>query len=475
MTRSLDTMTHGTTTVAPPESAFEQAPLGTVPARSSGLVKITLLRKGLGCLLMIVALLFFLCRGYDDERTVLQLRDFKQPYSSARCLLKGCNPYSEAETEAAFVQAGGDNSDVRVFEPYSALYPPFSFAVLAPVAALPYPVAARVWMAFVAVSFSAAVVLTAELCLSFASVVSLVPLALMTATSTILLMLGQISGPVISLCIIGLWCLIRGRATWLAVVCLSLAAVLKPHDAALLILYLPFAGRTWRRAFVAIAVACVVVVAAGTYWCAHTPAAAHWLQDLQTNLRGNSSAGAVNDPHRGYFEAVNMANLQALLAPAFPAVAVYNRLALGITALLLAFWSVPAIRMVNSRAKHVLALGGLACITLLPIYHRQYDTRILLVLSASAAMLLLWRARTWGVAALLLVFVGYVLTAHQYLNRLTLGHHPAIAQASTLKTILLYRPLPLIELTLAIFFVAAFWAAYRASTRRGAEPLLVEI
>jgi hypothetical protein len=421
--------------------------------------------RALAWLVVLFAAAFFIVRGMHDEREVLKFRDFKQPYASARCLLKGCNPYSEIDTEKAFVQAGGVDTDAKVFEPYSALYPPFSFAVLTPIAALRYPVAEKVWLAIIAILFTTATVLVFDVCLSFGAIATAIPLSILLVTSTILLMLGQLSGPVIALSIIGLWCLLRSRLTWVAVLCLSLAAVLKPHDAALLILYLPFAGPRWSRAFLAIAGVCIVLVVAGVLWCGHAPASAHWLTDLLANLKGNSTAGAVNDPGRGFFEAVNIANIQALLAPVVPHVKLYNRLGYLIALILLGCWAVPAVRMPNSLAKHTLALGSMACITLLPIYHRQYDTRILLLLCPATAVLLAWRARSWGIPALVLTTLAYCVTAHQFLNFLTRGHHPAIAAASGLKTVLLYRPLPLTELILCLYFLSAFWAIYRASLR----------
>jgi hypothetical protein len=92
-------------------------------------------------LLALMGICVFISRGYHDEREALQFRDFKQPYSSARCVIVGCDPYSESATRAAFLAAGGHDTDAAVFAPYSALYPPFSLVVLTPVAGLEYPYA----------------------------------------------------------------------------------------------------------------------------------------------------------------------------------------------------------------------------------------------------------------------------------------------------------------------------------------------
>ena len=418
----------------------------------------TQLKSRLAFFLVVLSILVFAARGIHDEREVLKFRDFKQPYASARCLLKGCNPYSERDTAAAFTQADGVDDDDKVFQPYSALYPPFSLAMLAPVAALPYPVAEKVWLVATSLLFGIAVLLIAELCVPYGSLAVAVVLAMLTVSSTILLMLGQVSGPVIALIVIGLWCLLRQRFLWLAPICLTLAFVLKPHDAALLILYLPFAGPIWRRAFWQTTAATALIVVAGTLWCAHQPASAHWLQDLEANLKGNSTAGNVNDPGTGNYEAVNMANLQALLAPLLPAQKTYTVAAAAVSLLILAAWAWLALRTPQSLPKHLLAIASMSCILLLPVYHRQYDTRILLLLLPATAWLLLYRRRSWGIAALCLSGFGVIVTAHQFLGVLTRTHHPAILHASALRTVLMYRPLPFIELILACFFLAAFWA-----------------
>lgn len=419
---------------------------------------------------MAASILFLDLRGIHDEREVLRFRDFKQPYASARCLLEGCNPYSEDDTRRAFIAAGGVDNDQEVFQPFSALYPPFSFALLAPLAALPYHAAETAWLALIAVSFPCAVLCIAELTLGYAALGPLLALCLFTVSSTILLMLGQVSGPVIAFLVIGLYCLLRQRAVALGIALLTIAVVLKPHDAALPIGYLLFAGARLRRSFYAITAAALIAAAAGTLWCAHHPASAHWLADLRANLHGNSSSGNVNDPKRGSIEAVNMANLAPLFAVLTPDLPLAGAVAVLLSLGLLGWWAWTALRMENSLPKHLLALASMSAIMLLPIYHRQYDTRALLLLFPAAAVLLAWR-RSWGLPALAMLLLTTFLTAHQLLNKLTLTRHASIHSAGPWRTLAFYRPLPEIELAAAVFFTAAFHAYLRAP---GSRPGLAE-
>lgn len=415
--------------------------------------------------LLVLGLLFFVIRGYQDERSTLQSFDFKQPYASARCLLKGCDPYNEASTRAAFLRAHGTGATDLVFAPYSALYPPFSLATLSPLAALPYGVAHMVWKALIAAGFSVAVLLTADLCFHFEALPAVALLAFFTADSTILLMEGQISGVSISLLTVGFWLLLRRRSLLLAVVCFVLAFALKPNDAAIPLLYLLFAQAPWRKVFVVVAAASLAVVLAGTLWCAHEPGGRNWMPELAADLAGNEGVGAVNYPGRGNPEAIQTADLQGFTAAFDGNPPTYNAVAALASLALLMLWAYPAYRMRDSLQKHVLALASISCIMLLPIYHRQYDTRIFVLLFPAAALLWQWRRRTWGAACMLLLAAMTFCTSHQFLHRVQITQDASIRRADALKTALCYRPLPEIETLLALFFLGAFYAVMRAQRR----------
>ena len=424
-------------------------------------------------LLTLVALcgvLLFVVRGYHDEREALHSRDFKQPYASARCLLRSCDPYSEAATHKAYLAAGGSDDDPVVFDPDSALYPPFSLLVLTPVAALPYPEAHAAWEALLASAFSAAVLLTADTCIAAgaslgAALLPVLLLALFTVSSTVLLMDGQISGLVIALLGIGFACLFRNRLPWLAVVCLLVAVLLKPHDAALPLLYLLFAGPRWRRVFVTVAVLALVCAGASVLWFNHAPHTVHWLTELRANLHGNAAPGAVNYPSRDNPQSINLADLEVVFAALRDQASFYTGAALACSLALLAGWLVPAIRLRNTLGKHVLCVAAIVCLTQLPIYHRQYDTRLLLLAFPAVAFLLLRpHRRRWGWAGLALLALGMILTAHQFINALLLRHSSQMEHASATRALLLYRPIPEITCVLLLFFLAALYAEMRVQS-----------
>jgi len=405
-------------------------------------------------LVVCFACLTFFFLGMHDEHRVLHAHDFKQPYASARCQLFGCDPYSETETASQFASAGGNlQQDPRVFAPYSALYPPSSLALLAPIAVLAYPVAHLLWLILCGVSFSLAALLVTDLCRPYQSHPVILLLAVFVASSTILIMLGQVSGIAISLAIIGFWCFLRERYVWAGIFCLALSLTLKPHVAGLLVCYLLIAGRQHRTRFWRVVLVTALLSSIGVIWATTQPALHNWLPELRANLAGNTSSGNVGDPTPANPEAFNIASLQTVtgefLSHRNAVLAAY-----AIAAILLAGWLYASWKIPPSESKHLLALAGLAAITLLPIYHRQYDTRLLL-LAFPAVALLCRRRVVWGVVGFVLLTLATVMTSHVYLHVMETHAVRLAANKGALMTIALMRPLPVITLAVAVFFVAA--------------------
>ena len=433
-------------------------------------------RAILALLLALLGILFFVARGYHDEREALQFRDFKQPYSSARCLLKGCDPYSEPATLSAFLAAGGHDTDSVVFEPYSALYPPFSLVMLLPVAALKYRAAHALWELLIAATFSAAVLLTADLCALAGSVfLPVLLLSAFTASSTILIMLGQVSGLVIALLSIGFACVARAgfkhrsllpgaMYPWIAGFCFCVAVLLKPHDAAIPLLYLLFAGRPWRKVFVAILVVSLVFAAGSLVWFAHMPQTVHWLSELRANLHGNAMPGGPNSPRPDQIGGLEQAGLQSIFAVFIATPGIYDLAAIATSLFFLAAWLVPVIRLRQGLRKHALAVAAIACLALMPVYHRQYDSRMLLLVFPAVAVLLVQRRdRVWGLAALGLTAAATVATSHIFLHVLE-RHQTRILHASALQTLVLYRPIAVSVVLLFLFFLGMLFRELRQQT-----------
>ena len=91
------------------------------------------------------------------------MHDFVAPYSGAKCLLLGCDPYDPAQVRQTFAAAGGRDSD-RVDWSYTPpVYPPSTLIELVPFAFLNYHRARIVWYLLSATAFVGSFLLWAGL------------------------------------------------------------------------------------------------------------------------------------------------------------------------------------------------------------------------------------------------------------------------------------------------------------------------
>lgn len=440
-----------------------------LPARSRPRI-LSFLFVLLGCLL-------FAVRGYRDQLTTLQSFDFKPVYSGARCLIDGCDPYDSPTLQREFLAHGGDPADLRPFRPFNANYPPSALALVTPFAMLPFGPAHLLWLALSATLFSIAALLTADLCLTlpFATGQPLQPtsalatsllLALFVASSTMLLMLAQPAGVALGLLGIAVWCLLRGRYPALAVFAFAFSLTLKPHLGALVWTFFllarprkhgqhhaPVPANLYRRRAVQIAVAALVFSLPGVLWASVHRASADWPSELHRNLAGIAARGSASDPGPSNDEAHDITSLQAAFSVFYDQPHFYNTASLVVSAAVFLLWAVPVVRLRPSPRRDLLALAAAASLTLLPLYHRQYDTRLLLITFPAVAMLFAFRGPL-GWAALALTALGVVVTSH------TLPHLLALFQPSSaglLVTLLCFRPMPLFLLALTLFYLVCLY------------------
>lgn len=400
----------------------------------------------------------FLLKTYTDQRHSVFLRDFKQPYASARCLAYGCDPYSEAETQKIFIQAGGNPAeDTQVFVPYSALYPPPSLYLMEPIGMLPYPLAARVWMTLNGLAYCAAILVMAQWCAAFDGLAASLVLALFAVTSTIILGLGQVSCLSISLLVIGMGCIVNRRFALAGVGCVAISILLKPHLAGVVPLYLMFSGRERIRRYFQIVSVAVLFCAITMGWSVLAkPGASHWIAEMRANIVGNT--GTTNDPSPHGSGATSSASLQALTSLFISDARDYKLAAYGITAALLLAWACAVRRMRPGLDRDVIAIAALAAIGLLPVYHRMYDTRILLFFFPAVAALSR-KSRSWRVASIGVSLLITLLSSMQWQRFLGVLFAHVRAPSGRVAEVLFYRPIAQATLLAACFLTAAFLAA----------------
>jgi hypothetical protein len=150
---------------------------------------------------------------------------------------------------------------------------------------------------------------------------------------------------------------------------------------------------------------------------------------------------------------------------------IYNPVSYLVCAPLLLVWLVRTLRSCFSQQKAWFALAAIVPLTLLVIYHRPYDAKLLLLTVPACAML--WaEGGLIGRIALLLNTAGIVFTSDIPLAILViLAKKMHVGTASILEqilTVVLLRPASLILLAMAIFYI---WVYVRRTAADAADGM----
>ena len=423
--------------------------------------------KRAACLLiLILGSLRFLVHGYRESvSSNYHARDFKPVYSGALCLLHHCNPYDEDQIKDQFVLSGGDLRDPIPFIKHNANYAPPALFVVTPVALLPWHIADPLWLLLSASLLVVSAFLTFDLCRPFSPLLSSLCIDLLLAGSMIMMVVLQPACMAIALCVIAVWCLLKRRYSVLATVCFALSLAIKPQIGGLVWLYFLLAEPLYRKRAIQIFLASLALYIPAMLWVSLTPASAHWVRDLHANLAGIAARGNFSDPGPTNPDANVFTNLQALFSLFRDDPAVYNKAAWGIVGVLFLVWMYLVLRMQPSIRKDYLALASIACLSLLPVYHRAYDARLLMLIFPAVALLLA-EAKIAGKLALVLSLIAVWLTSTGQ------QHFPKVwwlspnAELGLLATIAVQRHIPVVLLGLSVLFLVCMWEAAR---RNGME------
>jgi hypothetical protein len=202
-------------------------------------------------------------------------------------------------------------------------------------------------------------------------------------------------------------------------------------------------------------------------WTAHV--APNWLNELHTNLAILTTHGHANDPGPASMSVHGIGMilcLQSVLSVFRDDARFYNPLTYVICGVLLLVWSLTTLRSRPTPAGSWLALAATAPLSLLPFYNWLYDAKLLLLAGPACAMLWAERGRLCR-PALAITATGILLIGDlqwvifgNYLRDL---HPPTSALSRHWFTPLLVFPVPLILLTMTIFYLWVY-------VRRAADP-----
>jgi len=418
-----------------------------------------------GLLLFLAGSASFIWLGIFFERTTtVSMVDFKTVYCAARCLIEHRDPYDPAEMESAYLsRAMGHSSDPATIQLAVTryIYLPTAFILTVPFALLPWGPAHAIWMIVTAGSFLFAVFLMWSAASRKAPVISGLLICFFLATSELLLEVGNAAGIAVSLCVIAVWCFLQERFVWVGIVCFAISLLVKPHDAGLVWLYFLLAGSAHRkRALQALLVTSVLALPMLLWVSQVSP---HWMQEMHSNLAAHSARGGDSDPGPqgviAWTHGAQLISLQTVFSVFRDDPSFYGSATYLVSGVLLLAWAVIVVRSKFVLENAWLALAAIAALSMLPTYHRQQDTRILLLMFPAFAILWSEKGRIrW--AALVVTATAIVLTGDIPLQLLGILAHrlrvSTIGFSGQLWTLLLARPAPLALLAVGTFYLWVF-------------------
>ena len=325
------------------------------------------------------------------------------------------------------------------------LNPPTTLLVVMPFSLFSFPIACMLWFAASGVLFCYAAYATVAMaeCAPSAFVLS----CILLLTSPLLLMLGQSATLAIATMTIAITLLLRQKRPWLAVSLLAISVALKPHLVGLVLVYFLLQNRYRARALQAVAAIAVLAVVSSLWVTVH-PSSHRWVTELRTTMARSVAPGGNSDPSPANPDSSSMANLQVGASLFSENPHMTNLIAWSVAAILVVGWLFGVSRARPTLEIDLLAIAGVCFISLLPVYHRLYDSRLLL-LTVPALVLLLKRHRLVGTAAACLTCLIFLSTNNLYI-KFARKIDLLIGRSSTIPV---GRQAPLVVLLLAIICV----------------------
>ena len=396
--------------------------------------------------------------------------DFVPVYAGARCLIHGCDPYNPSQLEPEFFRAGGRPADLPSWQIDVPVYPPSTFLTLSPIALLRFPAARLIWFLLNGCLFASAAGLILSTCPPPHRWLGTILVCFFVLTAGILLVLGQPAVFAISLVVIGSCLFLRGRFVPLGALLFFLSLAVKPQIGGFIVLYFLVQRIYWRYAAFALAGAAFVLLCASLI-LGHHPRSAGWASTLRANLSATLSPGGSADPRPANPQAIGDENLQALTSIFLAKAGQFNAAAYAIFVALLGAGIVVVLRANRGPELHLVALGALSILTLMPVYHRFYDTRLLL-LSVPAVVMVFQKRRVLGtVIAVLTVLAAVSVQYRVQIFLLQQGKWQSVL-ANKFLFVLLLRHQNLLMLVLFLLYLAAIFSL-RPSSQTAMDPPLV--
>ncbi|MGA3130604.1 MAG: glycosyltransferase family 87 protein [Terracidiphilus sp.] len=434
-------------------------------------------RKALLCLLLSVAI-SITWASVIAATSHSGMGAFKAIFYGVRCLIRHSDPYNPAILQQVYESEGGrfspDPAEAFLFRRAMLVCVnlPTSLFLIAPLAVLPWKIAALVWMVLNIAGFSIAAFLLWMTGRNYALKPSTLIICFLLANAELVLALGNLAGIATGLCMIAAWCFLEERFVLGGIFCLAVGLALKPHDAGLVWFYFLLAGGVYRRR----ALQTLAVVAALTLpailWISYV--APQWPRELRANMHALSAHGSVNDPgpdsltFRSPDYVISLQSPFSLIrdAPGF-----YNSASYLTCGLLLLAGAIRVLKSRFTKRNAWIALAAVAPLSMLPVYHRAYDAKLLLL--AVPACALLWRegGRLKWLAGLMTTLA--VVSTGDVPATILLGIMNSTQGldniSGRLLTAFVFHPAPLVLLATGVFYL---WVYFRCTAQE--RPVTVD-
>lgn len=423
-----------------------------------------------GLYLIVLSGLLLATTNFLLERNArVPMPDFRTAYFSAECIVQRCDPYSQNDVLRLYAR----QEDVSTFSARDRLvltgnaYPPSEFIFTAPFAILPLRVAETLWFLLIGGSFTLAAFLMFDLAATYAPRLAVLSLCFVILNSESLIHYANPGAVAVPLSLIAVWCFLRNRSVRLGIACLACSLVLKPQDAGLIWLYFILAERVNRKRALQSLLLTIVLTLPMLAWVMHL--SPHWIHELRTTQQQFFAHGSVNDAAANHGTCA-VTSLQAISSFFWPDPHTYNAVAYVACAPLLFVWMLATVRARTSDISSYLALASISALSLLPLYHRQYDAKIILL--TLPALALLWKrggVERW--IALIATLQAFLINAdlpwvwlEAYLRRTDLLFLDPAGYTEPKMTLLMNFPVPLSLLTMGACYLGLYWKESRNSS-----------
>jgi hypothetical protein len=430
-----------------------------------------------GLVFLLLGCMVFLLLGVALENAVPgPMSDFKAVYYGARCVIHHNDPYKNGEILRLYQAEGGQfpsdpiiSRSVRRAVLVCINLPTALFLTL-PFAVLPWGLAHALWISVMVASLVLGAFLMWNLGADFAPVLCGALICLVLVNSQVVVIIGNAACIAVGLCLVAVWCFLENRFVLPGVLCLAISLLLKPHDAGLVWLYFLLAGGVQRKRALQTLIVVIVVALPAVLWVYRV--SPHWMTELHSNLLQTTARGDLNDPGPSSMGAHTLGmivSLQTIVSLFRDDPHFYNPVTYLVCAPLLLVWVFVTLRSRATQSRSWLALAAIAALSMLPVYHRQYDTKLLL-LTVPACVMLWAEGGLIGWFAVLLNAAGFVLTGDlTWAVLLALINHLHLSTSGPhgqLLTAVVVFPVPLILLVMGVFYL---WVYARRSPRSSGE------